>query len=586
MPGSRPVITPPPSDARPRRPHRRVRRVSELVEALRARRGGGRRRPAGCAGRSTPRTPRIYRVEPQVVVTPRDVDEVLATPASAASCGVPLTMRGAGTSIAGNAVGPGVVVDFCRHLQPGARDRPRGAAPRVVQPGVVQAALQRAAAPHGLRFGPDPSTHNRATLGGMIGNNACGSRALGYGRTSDNVLALDVVDRARASGCGSARGRRRRRVVAGLHATSPRGRGEPGHDPHRVRPLRPPGLRATPWSTCCPRTASDVARALVGTEGTLARRCSRRDGPAGRATRRCACSSCSATPTWPRPPTPSPPLLAHGRWRVRGHGRPDRRRGRAPAAGRRRAAAAPRRRLAVRRARAARRRRGRWPGAAAGGRDAGALDAVVVTDPAQAAALWRIREDGAGLAGRTPTATRPTPGWEDAAVPPERLGAYLREFDALMAEHGAGRPALRALRRRLRARPDRLPVRPPRRQPRFRAFLRTPPRLVAAHGGSMSGEHGDGRARGELLPLMYSPAAHRPVRRREGGLRPGRPAQPRACIVRPAPLDADLRVPRAPGRADGLALAYRHDRGDLSPRGAPLRRGGQVPGRHDRRPAG
>src|SRR5690606_2000428 len=64
----------------------------------------------------------------------------------------------------------------------------------VVQPGVVMSALQQAAAPYGLRFGPDPSTQNRATLGGMIGNNACGPRAVAYGRTADNVVSLDVVD--------------------------------------------------------------------------------------------------------------------------------------------------------------------------------------------------------------------------------------------------------------------------------------------------------------------------------------------------------------------------------------------------------
>src|SRR5687768_18551606 len=101
-------------------------------------------------------------------------------------------MRGAGTSIAGNAVGAGIVVDTSRHLnQVLALDRDARTA--LVQPGVVHAGLQKLALPAGLRFGPDPSTHTRCTVGGMIGNNACGSRALGYGRTSDNVVALDVV---------------------------------------------------------------------------------------------------------------------------------------------------------------------------------------------------------------------------------------------------------------------------------------------------------------------------------------------------------------------------------------------------------
>src|SRR5919107_5041191 len=134
----------------------------------------------------------LYRVLPRAVVRPRHVDEMVATLEVCRSLGVPLTPRGAGTSIAGNAVGPGVVLDTSRYLS-GVRQVDAEARTATVEPGLVQAALQTAARPHGLRFGPDPSTHNRCTSGGKIGNNACGSRALGYGRTSDNVVALDVV---------------------------------------------------------------------------------------------------------------------------------------------------------------------------------------------------------------------------------------------------------------------------------------------------------------------------------------------------------------------------------------------------------
>src|SRR4051812_35040363 len=134
----------------------------------------------------------LYRVLPRAVVRPRHADEIVATLAVCRELGVPLTARGAGTSIAGNAVGPGVVFDTSRYLSR-VRSVDPGARTAVVDPGVVQASLQTAARPYLLRFGPDPSTHNRCTIGGMIGNNACGSRALGYGRTSDNVAALDVV---------------------------------------------------------------------------------------------------------------------------------------------------------------------------------------------------------------------------------------------------------------------------------------------------------------------------------------------------------------------------------------------------------
>ncbi|HKN42592.1 MAG TPA: FAD-binding oxidoreductase, partial [Propionibacteriaceae bacterium] len=134
----------------------------------------------------------LYRVVPQAVAQPRTVEETAAVLDAARAVGMPVTARGAGTSCAGNAVGPGLIVDTSRHLRTIREIDPEARTARV-EPGVVQAALQTAAAPHGLRFGPDPSTHNRCTIGGMIGNNACGPRALGYGKTADNVIALDVI---------------------------------------------------------------------------------------------------------------------------------------------------------------------------------------------------------------------------------------------------------------------------------------------------------------------------------------------------------------------------------------------------------
>src|ERR671914_2163325 len=148
---------------------------------------------------------------PELAAFPRDLDEIVAVVLTCLELGVPLTARGAGTSIAGNAVGPGVVMDLARHLRR-VRSLDPEAATATVDPGVVLDDLQAAARPHGLRFGPDPSTHSRCTLGGMIGNNACGSRALAYGRTADNVLELDVVCgagqrlMARPGGAGQAPG--------------------------------------------------------------------------------------------------------------------------------------------------------------------------------------------------------------------------------------------------------------------------------------------------------------------------------------------------------------------------------------------
>ncbi len=134
-----------------------------------------------------------YRVLPEIVVFPRRDSDVAAVLELARSEGVPLTPRGGGTSVAGNAVGPGIVCDFSRHMNGIADIDPQRRTARV-QPGVVLAELQRRARAHGLRFGPDPSTQDRCTLGGMIGNNACGPHAIAWGRTSDRVRELRILD--------------------------------------------------------------------------------------------------------------------------------------------------------------------------------------------------------------------------------------------------------------------------------------------------------------------------------------------------------------------------------------------------------
>ncbi|MEU8262631.1 FAD-linked oxidase C-terminal domain-containing protein [Micromonospora sp. NPDC048999] len=503
----------------------------------------------------------LYRISPQVVVLPRHVDEVLAVLAVATEHQVAVTMRGAGTSIAGNAVGPGIVVDTSRHL-----DRVLEIDPEtrtaLVEPGVVQSSLQRAAAPYGLRFGPDPSTHNRATLGGMIGNNACGSRALGYGRTSDNVLGLDVVagtgERLRLGAIDGATEDSPlltdlRQLVRGNLATI---RTELGRFGRQVSGYSLEHL--------LPEHGFDVARALVGSEGTLALTLAARvrlvqDAPVRVLVALGYPSMAEAADAVPAI-LPYAPIACEGldgrivdvvRARRGAAVVPDLPRGDGwllvELAGDERSAVLD----------AARR-------LAAG---AGALDAMVVTDPTHAAALWRIREDGAGLSGRTPAGAPAHAGWEDAAVPPEKLGAYLREFEALMTDYRlTGLPYGHFGDGCVHIRID-FPLDAPDGTKVFKDFLYAAGELAARHGGSMSGEHGDGRARGELLPLMYSPDAITLFERVKAVFDPHDVLNP-GVIVRPAPLDADVRVAAAPPlrrtELPGLGLAYRHDRGDLS----------------------
>ena len=520
-----------------------------------------------------------YRVVPQVVVFPRDADDVEAAEAVRRELGVPLTSRGGGTSVAGNAIGPGVVLDHSRHM--GAildLDVERGTA--LVQPGVVLDDLQRAAHPHGWRFGPDPSTHSRCTLGGMIGNNACGSHALAYGRTSHNVVGLEVLDghgrrwsteQAPADLVTGLQG------VAAAHLELVRtrfatfGRQVSGYALEHLLPEH---------STAAARLADGsrglegtrLARLLVGSEGTLATTLAARvrlvrESPAAVFVVLGYADMAAAADGTPR-------LLEHLPLAVEGI---DRRLVDVVRAKGRAVAGLP---------------RGEgWLFVEVGGADRaeatakaramvddalgdGALDAVLVPDPAQARALWRIREDGAGFAGRSPSGAPAWPGWEDAAVPPARLGAYLRDFEALTASHGVDGLAYGHFGDGcIHVRLD-LPLDAPGGAARARAFLVDAATLVASHGGSLSGEHGDGRARGELLPLMYPPEAIAAFEQVKAVFDPADVLNP-GVIVRPRPLDADLRVPRArtavtigrrrpSGPALPLQFAYPDDADDLT----------------------
>jgi FAD/FMN-containing dehydrogenase len=134
----------------------------------------------------------IYREVPLGVVLPRHVEDVLATLAVCRRHGVPVVGRGCGTGLAGQSTTTGVLIDFSKYMREIVELDPRRRVARV-QPGVVCDQLRNAAAEHGLTFGVDPATHDRNTLGGMIGNNSCGTHSVWAGKTVDNVLELDVV---------------------------------------------------------------------------------------------------------------------------------------------------------------------------------------------------------------------------------------------------------------------------------------------------------------------------------------------------------------------------------------------------------
>ncbi|MFD5143655.1 FAD-linked oxidase C-terminal domain-containing protein [Streptomyces sp. NPDC058401] len=462
-----------------------------------------------------------YRRVPVGVVAPRDAEDVAAALAVCAAAGVPVVPRGGGTSIAGQATGVGVVLDLTRHmnalvsLDPAARTA-------VVQPGLVLDRLRDAARPHGLTFGPDPSTHSRCTLGGMIGNNACGAHSVAWGTTADNVAELAVTAyggsaHRLATGWQGAPAGLRELVSANLAVLRTGMAGGPA-DGFSRRISGYGGLDAL-----LPERGTELARAFCGSEGTLGvvteavvRLVQLPAAPAlavlGYADESAAAQAAAG-------------LLPYGPLTVEGMA--------ADLVG---AAAG---RLP---------RGGAWlfvemrdEGAArALLRAADAVDGLLLTDPAAQRALWRIREDAAGTATRMPDGTMAWPGWEDCAVPPARLGAYLREFRALLAEHGLrGSPYGHFGEGCVHVRIDFDLVTAPG-VARFRAFSSDLADLVVAHGGSLSGEHGDGQARAELLPRMYGPAviglfeSYKRVWDPAGGMNPG-------ILVRPARLDENLR---------------------------------------------
>ncbi|ONI80948.1 FAD-binding oxidoreductase [Saccharothrix sp. ALI-22-I] len=505
-----------------------------------------------------------YRVPPLAVAFPRSVDEVRAVVLACRELGVPVTARGGGTSMAGNAIGPGVVLDFSRHLNRVLSIDSEAGTARV-EAGVVLDDLRTAASRHGLTFGPDPSSHSRCTLGGMIGNDACGNRSVRHGRTSAHVESLEIVT---ADG-----------VLAiadhtGLHAADPTDteavarltegarklivdnlaliRTELGRIPRQVSGYQLHHL--------LPERGFDMARALVGTEGT--------------------CAVVVAATVRLVATAPASALLALGydnlvdaaedvpeilRW--------------SPTAVEGMDEAI----VATMRAR-------RGPDSVTGLPDGRAwlyveldgddetdvtvraaelldvlkvrgrvVDGRLVDSAAQRRSLWRVREDGAGLAARLVDGGESWPGWEDAAVAPENLAGYLREFRALLDEHGltgvlyghfgAGCVHVR-IDFDLGTDPGRAAA---------RRFLKQAAELVVRHGGTLSGEHGDGRARGELLDVMYSPrmiqafAAFKRLFDPDGLLNPG-------VIVAPAALDADLMLhnPVAPDGRPTL-FTFPHD---------------------------
>nr|WP_202892432.1 FAD-binding and (Fe-S)-binding domain-containing protein [Kribbella shirazensis] len=492
-----------------------------------------------------------YRGVPDLVVVPADADDVAAAVALTAAAGAPVVVRGGGTSMAGNAIGTagrvgggGVVVDTSRHVNR-ILDVDPATRTAVVEPGVVLTDLLAAAKPHGLTFGADPSSASRATLGGMIANNACGAHSVAWGTTADNLRALDVVladgtrltvtsaaDRVAAAACPGREGELHRALQAFADRNELLIRRRFGQfsrqisgyalhrllDGYNVAGLLSGSegglaatLRATVQLVSLPK--AKVLCVLGFTDSVTSADCVPvvlRHAPLTMES--INHELVDRLPTEVRDAAVHAGLPAGNAWllvEIGGEDEPS-------------AAAAARAMLEELR-----------------DSDSPAT-ATLVTDPKAQAVLWRCRTDAAGLATRRADGAEAWGGWEDAAVPPERLGAYLRGLDELLGRHGLSGASYGHFGEGCMHMRIDFDLLSPRGITTYREFVEQAAELVVGLGGSVSGEHGDGRARGELLGKMYGAdglalfGELKQIWDPTGVLNPG-------MIVEPPPLDLAIR---------------------------------------------
>lgn len=441
----------------------------------------------------------IFRRVPAAVLEPRNTTQVRDGIAVARAKGWSIVGRGGGSSVAGNAIGEGLIIDTSRYFNRILAVDPE-ARTATVEPGVVCDALRDAVAEYGLTYGPDPSTHSRCTIGGMVANNACGSHSVAYGTAAENLVdvTLMLADGREVTvdvhGCDDPE------IDAALHRLYTDNAelidDELGRFPRQVSGY---GLHYL---------AQDMAKAIAGTEGTIGviTRLTVNLVPVPRHT----ALAVLAFDTVFDAARAAASLRLPGVSTIEGmggdlldalrskHGQAD---AGANLPGNRRGLAA-----------------GGWLYCETGGDTlaeamdlAGAvatalptIDHVVVTDPGEMRELWRIREASAGLVTRLPDGGEAWPNWEDSAVPPEHLADYLRGLYDLMDRYGyQGIPFGHFGEGCVHVRISfdfhtAAGIRD------FHAFMGEAAELVASFGGSLSGEHGDGRARSALLSAMYT----------------------------------------------------------------------------------
>jgi FAD/FMN-containing dehydrogenase/Fe-S oxidoreductase len=451
-----------------------------------------------------------YRQPPIGIITPHDADDVIAAVEICRSLGAPILARGAGTSLAGQTCNAAVVFDFSKTmrrlhaLDPHSRSA-------TVEPGIVLDRVREAAEQHNLTFAPDPATHSRCTLGGMIGNNSCGTHALMGGKTVDNIRALDVLlyDGTRLTVGPTSndeyrailqRGGRAAQLYQGMrqlvdrHADAIR----------RSFPRIPRRVSGYNLDELLPENGFHVARALVGSEGTLATVLSATldlvHSPP------CRRLVVLGFPDAFLAADAVPAILEHHPIGLEGfddtllEG--------------------------MRRKHLAEAERKMLPNGKAfllvefGASTDTEVDIIAhdFRSAAQsiphalaanifagddAARIWRVRESALGATVFVPGLPHQWEGWEDAAVPPARLGEYLRSLFALMREYGYHSPLYGHYGQGCVHMRMNFDFESESGLHAYRSFIDRAADLVVSLGGSLSGEHGDGQSRAALLPKMF-----------------------------------------------------------------------------------
>jgi FAD/FMN-containing dehydrogenase/Fe-S oxidoreductase len=490
-----------------------------------------------------------YRQVPIGVVLPRDADDVLATVSLCRQFGAPLLCRGGGTSLAGQCCNVAVVLDFTRYMSRILEIDPARRIARV-QPGVVLDNLRNAAEKHHLTFGPDPASHERCTLGGMIGNNSCGVHSVMAGKTDDNIEELEILtyDGLRMK-VGHTSSDELDRII--------REPGRRGEIYARLRSIADTyGALIRQRFPDIPRRVSgynlnhlllgdgfNVARALVGSEGTcvtvLEATCRLVESPPERVL------LVVAYPDIFQCADHIPEIMAHkpiglegfddllvgytrakginseglsllpegGGWLMVEFG----------------ASTAPE---AEAQARALMKTLSRA---------ASPPNFRLFTDKQQAKRIWEVREASLGVTSHVPGEPLYWEGWEDAAVAPENLGGYLRDLRKLMAAFDYkgslyGHFGHACVHTRIN-----FDLQSKEGIANFRKFVEEAADLVVSYGGSLSGEHGDGQSRAELLPKMFGPELMQAFREFKSVWDPDWKMNP-GKVIEPYKLDENLRL--------------------------------------------